>query len=359
MVIKDPDKKAMQALGSNGKSKNYLRRYLTPVALTATSIVILLSGTFVYFSTRECPLGKSKANFISCDYFNRFSDVPASITGEFQYGGSTSLLVLADRVRGKISEAHPSFSVAFKQVATPSEGVIAWSGEGIQELIDGEVDIAFSSRELTERELESAAQKGVKLEAIPVAKSGLAFFVAEDEDRINSLTLSQIKETYTDFEVSSGDLGIPGETFPITRFSPDPVDNQGEPEYFQKEILENDSFSPNVETRNDITQVKRAVSEERGRIGFADVSLVCLESSIKPLQIEAEGALFPPCTEGKPNVPTIVNNTYPLTRKLFVIIRRDGTQSERAGIAYINMLLSNQGQQIVLEVGYVPVRSLQ
>ena len=47
---------------------------------------------------------------------------------------------------------------------------------------------------------------------------------------------------------------------------------------------------------------------------------------------------------------------YPITRRLFVVIKRDGKLDEQAGVAYTNMLLSDEGQQLVKQAGFVSIR---
>ncbi|BAU06481.1 hypothetical protein NIES592_15175 [Fischerella major NIES-592] len=54
--------------------------------------------------------------------------------------------------------------------------------------------------------------------------------------------------------------------------------------------------------------------------------------------------------------PFVEDGTYPFTRRLFIVIRRDGTPDRTAGIAYVNMLLSKEGQKLVEKAGYVPLR---
>jgi ABC-type phosphate transport system substrate-binding protein len=53
-------------------------------------------------------------------------------------------------------------------------------------------------------------------------------------------------------------------------------------------------------------------------------------------------------------IPALIA-TYPLTRPMFVIIKRDGGLSEKAEITYVNMLLSSEGQQIMKRAGLAPV----
>jgi phosphate transport system substrate-binding protein len=57
----------------------------------------------------------------------------------------------------------------------------------------------------------------------------------------------------------------------------------------------------------------------------------------------------------QPNLKLFENGAYPLTRRLFVVIRQDGTPDQLAGEAYAQMLLSNQGQEIVEASGFVPL----
>jgi len=52
----------------------------------------------------------------------------------------------------------------------------------------------------------------------------------------------------------------------------------------------------------------------------------------------------------------IQNGDYPLTRNIFVDIRRDGTFNEQAGVAYANLLLSWEGQRLVEQAGLIPFR---
>jgi len=55
------------------------------------------------------------------------------------------------------------------------------------------------------------------------------------------------------------------------------------------------------------------------------------------------------------NKSAFADGSYPLTRKLFVVIKRDGRLDEQAGVAYTNMILSNEGQELVEKAGFVPL----
>ena len=324
--------------------------------LPAIVVIVLAGSTFTWASTRPCSWGEYKDNFFSCKSYQSFKDVQIEVSGQFTYGGSTALLNLGKQFENVISNVHEGFSVTSKDIRSSTQSeIIPWSGEAIRQLIEGDLDIAFSSRDLTQEERDRATQEGFSLEAIPVAMDGLAFFVHKDQE-VNSLSLDEIVEIYAGRKRNWQELQSSND-LPINVFSPDPIDNKGLPEYFQKEIMRRQEFNLNVQTGTP-SQVIQGVAANKGGIGFASASVFCKMESLptKPLLIEQSGGSFSPCEGTRFNEVAIADGTYPLARKLFVIIRRDGTNREKAGIAYVNMLLSDEGQKLVRDAGYVPIR---
>ncbi|MBP5971789.1 hypothetical protein HW132_03335 [Brasilonema sp. CT11] len=58
------------------------------------------------------------------------------------------------------------------------------------------------------------------------------------------------------------------------------------------------------------------------------------------------------------NKNLIKEQSYPeeLIKNLYVIIKRDGRSKQQVGIAYANLLLSDEGQNLVEKAGFFPVR---
>lgn len=66
-----------------------------------------------------------------------------------------------------------------------------------------------------------------------------------------------------------------------------------------------------------------------------------------------------PCpTNGDRQVNTAAfrDGSYPLTRRLTVVIKKDGTPDQAAGEAYAQLLLTEQGQVLIQEAGFVSLR---
>lgn len=56
------------------------------------------------------------------------------------------------------------------------------------------------------------------------------------------------------------------------------------------------------------------------------------------------------------NKAAIANGNYPVLRQLYVVIKQDGGRDQQAGEAYVNLLLSDDGQRLVDRAGFVPLR---
>jgi phosphate transport system substrate-binding protein len=57
------------------------------------------------------------------------------------------------------------------------------------------------------------------------------------------------------------------------------------------------------------------------------------------------------------NTEVIKNSTYPITTKLFVIIKRNNGREQQAREAYSKLLLTDQGQKAMEQAGFIPIRS--
>ncbi|NER27458.1 MAG: hypothetical protein F6J89_07445 [Symploca sp. SIO1C4] len=286
--------------------------------------------------------------------FTDVSDIPQM---NVRYGGSTSFAPLRTpqnlpQMELLIEQAHPDFNLIYTE---PPPGIKPGSGAGIQMLLDSQLSVAQSSRPLKEKEYESAKTRGFALEQHAVAIDGIALYV-NPEISIPGLTAAQVKDIYTGKITNWNQVG--GPNLPITPFSRDPEDG-GTPEFFREKVLSGESLASFVQPYvRDTTESLRKVASTPGGIGYATASEVCNQSTIRPFPLaRRQGQSFvEPCVGEIVNQAAFASDSYPITRRLFVIIKRDGTLDEQAGVAYTNLLLSDEGQEIVDQVGLVRIR---
>lgn len=50
------------------------------------------------------------------------------------------------------------------------------------------------------------------------------------------------------------------------------------------------------------------------------------------------------------------NGAYPLTRRLFIIVKQNNQTEQQAGEAYTQLLLTSQGQDLIEKLGFIRIR---
>jgi len=73
---------------------------------------------------------------------------------------------------------------------------------------------------------------------------------------------------------------------------------------------------------------------------------------ITPYQPPLKSSNCPPY-RNQLNTEVFHNGQYPITRPLFVIVKKNGGTEEQVGKAYANLLLTKQGQDLIEKAGFV------
>jgi phosphate transport system substrate-binding protein len=290
-----------------------------------------------------------------------FASVQKVPSGLFNYGGSTSWAPIRLSVDSAIQAARPEFRLRY---VTPT-GEPPGSSTGIRMLIDGKLDFAQSSRSLRDSELSSAQARGFKLQQTPVAIDGLAVAVNPNLN-IPGLTIDQLRSIYAGKVTNWQQLG--GANIPIQPYSR-PANDGGTVELFVQDVLGNQKFAANVQFVNTTTQALQKLASSPGGIYYASAPEVIPQCTIKPLPLgrKANELVAPyrepfvplsqcPSQRNQINTEAFQSGAYPITRNLFAIVKQNGQTEQLAGEAYVNFLLSNQGQELISQSGFVRIR---
>ncbi|MCC5666043.1 substrate-binding domain-containing protein [Nostoc sp. CHAB 5784] len=291
-----------------------------------------------------------------------FSSVTAP-EGTWFYGGSTSWAPIRQRVDPEIKKAHPQFELRYTDAINATPG----SGTGIRMLLSGQLTFSQSSRPIADREYQQAQQRGLSLKQIPVVLEGLAIAV-HPTLQIPGLTLGQIKDIYTGKITNWNQVG--GPNLKITAYSRR-VEDGGTVEFLVDNVLGKEKLGGNVVYVYDTTDGLRKLASDRGGIYYASAPEVVPQCQIKPLPIAKQGNNFVapyaeplikadqcPNQRNKLNIDAFKKGQYPITRQMFVIVKQNNNNSleQQAGEAYAKMLLTNQGQKLMNEAGFVRIR---
>ncbi|WP_008311646.1 PstS family phosphate ABC transporter substrate-binding protein [Leptolyngbya sp. PCC 6406] len=289
-----------------------------------------------------------------------FAQVDSVPAGVFAYGGSTTWAPVRGTVDSILTQVHPSFQLRY----TNPIGVPPGSGTGIEMLLSNQISFSQSSRPLNAEERQRAEQQGYSLKEIPVAIEGLAIAVHPDL-AVEGLTLTQLRDIYLGSLTNWSQVG--GPNLAITAVSRPGAG--GTVEFFVDTVLGGSPLAASVRTAGTTTEALRLVSDTPGAIYYASAPEVVGQCTVKPIALGHEAnALVQPYAE--PYVPPSAcpdqrnqlnregfrSGDYPITRRMFVILREDGSADQQAGEAYAALLLSRQGQDLLNEAGFVPIR---
>lgn len=352
----------------------------TPVLVLALLITAgLIGGGFWWFTRTGIDLGGSDRS--RTDNLSRGNDdtnsgsnqLPPQSNGEnfdsvqkvpsglFNYGGSTSWAPIRLAIDPAIQVSRPEFRLRYVQPA----GEPPSSTTGIKMLLDDRLAFAQSSRPILDQELNRARQRGFGLKQIPIAIDGLAIAVNPTLN-IPGLTIDQLKSIYTGKTTNWKQLGGPDIAIkPYSR----PTTAGGTVELFGQEVLGNEAFGSNVEFVSTTTQALQKLASSPGGIYYASAPEVVPQCTIQPLPLGRQPSeLIPPYQEpfvplsqcpgrrNQLNIDAFQTGQYPITRNLFVVVKQNDQIDQQAGEAYANLLLTQQGQELISQTGFVKIR---
>jgi uncharacterized membrane protein YfcA/ABC-type phosphate transport system substrate-binding protein len=324
------------------------------------SEIARLVSQFKFFSVAKnsdcsAPTNIAKDRLQYLQICTAMQDVLNVPDGQFFYGGTMGAAALrSEDFRKEIQVAHPGFRLRYLDPLS----VAPDSATGIRMLINGELSFAESQRPLREVEYEQARMRGFTLRQIPIAMTGIAFFVHSDL-QIAGLSLDQIQGIYTGKITNWQEVG--GPNLPIVPVSQD-IDVSGSTMSLLLQELPSaqQRLSENVLKVRDTTASLRNVGKTPGAIGFGIQALVFVQRSVRLLGLarwQSRNYVQPITPNQRVNKKALRDGTYPLIQRIFVVIRQDETLDEIAGMAYANLLLSEKGQSLIDQAGYLPIRS--
>jgi phosphate transport system substrate-binding protein len=218
-------------------------------------------------------------------------------------------------------------------------------------MINGTVDIANSSRKMRDSEIEAARERGQDPIEFIVGFDALAIFLHPDNP-ISEMTIEQLASIYAEggSAESWSDLGVtvPGCTSgEIVRVSRQ--NNSGTYAYFREAVLGESEFKLGSRDMHGSKDVVDLVENTPCAIGYSGLAYAT-EHINMPCVISGEGGA---CVA--PSVDSAIDGSYPIARPLYMYT---AGQPEGAVKAYMDWILSEVGQCIVLEKGYAPSQTV-
>jgi len=247
--------------------------------------------------------------------------------------GSDTMLPLSQKEAESFMKANPS------QTVTVTGG---GSGVGISALVEGTTDLAQSSRKIKFDEKQKLQQGGKTVKEIIAAYDALAI-VVHPENKVTNLTREQLEGIFTGKiknwkEVGGNDLKI----IPYSRET-----SSGTYEFFKEHVLKNKNYVNGIMSMPATGAIIQSISQTKGAIGY--VGLAYLNKDVKAVHVSYDAGK----KYVEPSIANAKNGSYPIVRPLLYYYV---TSSEKKVKPFIDFILSDTGQKIVSDIGFITIK---
>ncbi len=257
---------------------------------------------------------------------------PLYATERIDIVGSTTVLPVVSQAATLYHQQHPNITI------TVSGG---GSGVGIASIIQGTAQIGMASRNTTEEE---QAKLNGKVDNIIIAADAVAVAVSKAvyESGIHALSVEQIADIYRGKVRNWKDVGGLDARIVVI----DKEASRGTRHVFAKAILGNKharaAGASIISGSNNEEQA--IISHSNAAIGM--LSNAWLNNKVRGIDVIVKG------TRISPTIDHVRDNTYPLARGLHILLPKHASPAAKN---FVQFLLSEQGQSIVKQVGYLPI----
>lgn len=249
--------------------------------------------------------------------------VPGAAAEDIEVAGSTTVQPLAERLAEAYEEIDPSVRISIQG---------GGSSVGVRSAADGTVDIGAASREVKESEM----AENPDLVIHTIAKDGIAI-ATHPGVPVSELTLEEIEAIFAGEITRWSQVGGPGEMITVVARE----EGSGTRAAFEEMVMDGSLIALSAILLPSNGAVRTTVSTTPYSIGF--LSFGYIDSSVNAPAVNGVDA----------TVENALSGDYPVVRPLNMI-----TKGQPSGSAadWLEFIMGESGQAIVVDEGYIPVR---
>jgi phosphate transport system substrate-binding protein len=206
----------------------------------------------------------------------------------------------------------------------------------------------MSSRNIKDKEIALAKQKGINPFEIKIALDGLAV-VTSPANPVNKLTLEQLAGIFTGRISNWKELGGRDEKIVILSREV----NSGTHVYFKEHVLRNNNpgskeeFAPSALMLSSSQAIADEVASNPAAIGYYGMGYISSKQKTIAVAKDDKSEYI------EPSIENVLSGKYPISRPLFLY-----TNNQPEGLIkkFVDYALSKEGQDIVVKTDFVPAK---
>lgn len=260
------------------------------------------------------------------------------LKGRIQIKGSDTMVNLAQAWAEAFMQKYPNVSVALTG---------GGSGTGIASFLNGTCDIAQSSRQMKEKEVNLARAKGTVVQEHIVALDGIAV-VVHPGNPIGQMSLAELRDIFMGTLDNWKQLGGPDASILILSREV----NSGTHLFFKEHVLRRgdsqgkEEFAPQALLLPSSQAIADEVAGNKYAIGYYGMGYISSKQKALAVVSDKNSDYFLPTLEN------VLSGRYPISRPLYMYTR---TNPSAVVKAFLDFVFSPEGQAIVEKIDFVPV----
>jgi phosphate transport system substrate-binding protein len=211
------------------------------------------------------------------------------------------------------------------------------SATGFAALIDKTAAIGMASRPAKPEEIANGKAKGVEMKERIVAYDGIAVIV-NTANPVKGLTKKQVEQIFTGEITDWSAVGGSGGKISVyTRNT-----SSGTYAEFKELAMKKRDYAPDSQKLAGNEQIAQEVGKNPNGVGYVGLAYT-----------KATGVKIVPIDGASPSKESVLGKSYPYARPTFLY-----TNGEPGGVAkeFIDFIVGPEGQKIVEQVGFVPIK---
>lgn len=277
------------------------------------------------------------------------------LSGTIIVSGSSTVEPISIAVTEKFNAEHPDVEISVDGPGT---------GDGFELFCNGETDVNDASSKVKDEQIAACEENGIEFIELRIGNDGIAMMTNEANDAIECLTLADIYalvgpesqgfDSWADAQDLAAELGS------STQFPDAPLDIVGPGEEsgtfasfvelvieeFNEDRDQEATTRPDYQSSADDNVIIQGIQGSDTSFGWVGFAYAVNAEGVKVLEVDGGDGCVAPTPE------TIADNSYPVSRPLFIYVNKAKAEENPALAAWVDFYL-NDAIGSVSEVGYV------
>jgi phosphate transport system substrate-binding protein len=279
-------------------------------------------------------------------------------SGSIVVSGSSTVEPISIAVAEEFGATNPNVDISVDGPGT---------GDGFKLFCAGETDINDASSKVKDSQLEECAANGIEMIELRIGNDGITMMTNSKNTAVDCVSFPQIYaltgpesqgfDSWSDANALAAELGDTNSLPDAPLSLVGPGEESGTFSSFVELVIEefnedrgfDATTRPDYQASADDNIIIQGIEGSDTSLGWVGFAFAKQASNVKILQVSEEAG--GECVT--PTDATIADNSYPISRPLFIYVNKAKAESNPALAAFVDYYLTDDGISNVSEVGYV------